>query len=228
MARLFYEGFEGTGFELGALWSKFASGASSVDEDASTASAGSPPLWGSQCLEIVHASGAPSFAQLDRPASIPHRSVAFECVVTAASFADGTEASILQSQPGVGTSSLWRIRLLAGGGVTSIAIQIRPDGNAGNVFTTVWDEPLVLDKLYRFSVLWNENVRFWQAYVSGRLVAQGDITADAIGVALTDLLLGTTTPAVTFTVYIDRLEADDSEAIDSRNARSLASTQRAG
>ena len=207
MAVILNEGFEAAGYDA-AGWTEGVDGGSTVNEDENTVNAGSPPLWGSQCLLIDRIASTNSYT-FNVPGATVITFTAVEVKLSAVSLASDGDFNLLFTGLDVTlATALWIVRLRREAGVTLIEVTRSSDG------IILWVEPLSLNKLYRFEVKWDTTADTYALWVNGILFGADVLTGGDATTPVGAVLIGDTNvrPGA-YTARFDRLVVDNSTHI---------------
>jgi hypothetical protein len=210
MARILEEFFEATGYDE-AGWSETVPGSCVVDEDEASSAAGSPALWGSQCLEVTLDGGGSACYTLNAFGDGAVRYTAADIKISSLSFdTNEQQASLAFLYNAAGDQPCALIQLFRNGSTNEIRWFIYHTGSANLIYS----ETLVIDKLYRWEVKWDETADTWELWVNNVSRGSGTLTGAAATTQVGIIGFGDLLASVrAYTARYDRVEVDNAERI---------------
>jgi hypothetical protein len=211
MARTLQEFFEGAGYEN--AWTESVPGTCVVDEDAASSAAGSPPGWGSDCLEITLDGGGVdcfSYIQVGDQALFFFR---VEFVVTSIGFdADAQQCTFFNIYNNALTERRFLGQLIRSAGVNVVALYVYAASQASP--TLVGAFALSLNTRYRIEGKWDETNDLWEMRVEGHVFGSGSLSGGQETKQCGAIVLGDVLNSVrAVTMYLDRIEVDDAQYV---------------
>jgi len=212
MARILEEFFEATGYDETG-WTESVPGSCVVDEDDDSANAGSPPLWGSQCLKFVlDGAGANCYSYNNSFGDGALRYYALEFKISSTGFTgDGQQAGVGAVYNAALSASKFLFQLIRSGGLNYLQLWVN---DAGTGFSAKYAIQFSLNTLYRIEAKWDGTGNTWELWVNNDAAGSGSLTGASAGTSSGSFILGdilTANEAHTFRV--DRVEVDDANRI---------------
>lgn len=208
MAKVFAETFEGSEYDAENAWTEVQGTGCTINGDGAVANAGSPPNWGTYCMELFHAASVNNYAY-DQFGDGSVRYFRGEVVFTdlSALVANGNKVIAFGSSNNSLATSNFGLHAYHDG--TNLRLQMRANLNGAGFTDYLSDNLIVEDQVYRVEVKWDSTADQFEWRVDG--ISQDTAALTAGHVEMGTIFIGGVAAdnPVAGQMYIDLIYIDD-------------------